>query len=199
MTTRAIPRPTTLAAAALTAALSAAVLAPSASALTTEDLPTVNGFRQGHVAQPAQAAEITDPRFGNQVPVELRPSIGCMGPGQLPEGQPREGLFLAAVDISPPVPGGLLGSLTDPATLVPTSDRFTVTWTNHTTGESGESVVGGRNLSAETRVNTGTGHITGTAVLSSQGPLGAIELGSLGGGPHEVRFEFDHTTVTCTP
>lgn len=74
-----------------------------------------------------------------------------------------------------------------------------MTWTNHDTGQTGEDVSEGRGLNTEIRVNTGTGHITGTAVLTSQGPLGPIELGSLGGGPHETSWDFDYTTADCIP
>lgn len=199
MASRNISKPGTIAAVTAVMALSTVALAPAASALTTEDIPTVNGFRQGHISQPAIPGEITDPRFGNQVSVELRPGIGCLGPDQAPDGDPREGLFFATADMNPPPPGGLLGSLSDPARLIPTQDELTVQWTNNTTGESGESVAGGRHFTTETRINTGTGNVTGTAVLTSQGPLGAIEAGSLGGGPHEVRFDFEYTTVPCTP
>lgn len=57
-----------LSALAAATALSATVLAPAASAVTTEDLPMVNGHRQGHLMQPAIPGEITDPLFGGQIP-----------------------------------------------------------------------------------------------------------------------------------
>lgn len=187
---------TALASAAIMATVA---LAPAASALTTEDLPLVNGNRQGHLGQPFMPGEITDPRFGDTVPIELRPSIGCMGPDVLPEGEPREGLHLVTADTREPTSVGFLGSLTDPAVLLPTSDRLTVTWTNTDTGQSGESTVEGRNFGTELRINTGTGRVTGTAVLVSEGILGPIGLGSIGGGPHETQFDLDYTTVDCIP
>lgn len=179
------------------AAFSAVALAPGASALTTEDIPLVNGHRQGHISQGVHKTEITHPIGGATVPIEFRPSIGCMGPGQVdPAGEPREGIFIATDDMTPRDPG--LGSIADPAVLIPTSDTLTVTWTNHSTGESGETVASGQRLRTEARINTGTGHVTGTAVLATQGPLGGLAAGSLGGAD-EARYDFDFTTVACTP
>lgn len=192
-------RPATIGALAAAAAVSAVALAPAASAVTTEDLPMANGVRQGYLMQPAIEGEITDPLFGGQVPVTLGPGIGCTAPDQTPEGQPREGLFFSTADATVPDQVGFFASLSDPTSLIPTSDRLTVNWTNHDTGESGEVSADGRDLGTEIRVPTGTGHITGTVVLTSEGPLGPIELGSVGGGPHEAHFDFDYTTADCIP
>lgn len=199
MSTMTRSRPTTIGALAAATALSTVALAPAASAVTTEDLPMVNDHRQGYLMQPAIESEITDPLFGEQVPIEFRPGIGCTGPDQTPEGQHREGLFFATEDMTPQESVGLVASVSDPLAVIPTSDQLTVTWTNHDTGETGEVISQGQHLRTEAAVPTGTGHITGTAVLTSEGPLGPIELGSLGGGPHETQVDFDHTTADCTP